>query len=124
MTFLQKLYENQQQEMIKLLKAKGLDFHSLEEKSDLTHTWGKLEFALSCIDLLIEECIEFKRTIPHRKWWSDSKPYNKEELLSELADIMIALFSVMVFLELTPMDLINAVSAKVRYNKTRKDHNR
>lgn len=101
-------------------------------RAQLDEHYGSEAGLASFLEMLghtLEECIEFKRCFPRKSWTdSASKPSpfidsaQRQEALSEAADVVLTLLATFTAGEFTADEIIDAIVRKVQYNLERSDH--
>ena len=123
-SFFQVIIKHQFNKQVKLI-AKTEEKHGSPIKN-----WTGGDFALDILDHLIEEVIELKQELP-RKWWKDERDLAKKlldvdskersRMLAEYADVFIHYINFAVYMDISALELVNALSSKLEYNEKRPD---
>lgn len=96
---------------------------------NVASTWLPLHFGINMLDNVIEECVEAKRLIRLRKWWTkigdleanyaqlaDPASDLRKELACELADIFIQFINALIYFGITPDEFMAHLADKMKLN--------
>lgn len=90
------------------------------------HNYPSVDSFNNALAYVIEEVVEVKKELTNGAYrykpFKPSVPINRDALASELADLYITTMNVLALSGLEAEIIVNAVEAKLAYNKTRTDH--
>ena len=107
---------------------------SMPSPMNISQGWYPIHFGVNMLDNVIEECIEAKRLIKARKWWTPSERIienaealntpgpTREELVEELCDIQIQFLNALVYFSVSPEEFAKALLAKMEKNNPDNAH--
>ncbi len=96
---------------------------------NIAQSWLPVHYGVNMLDNIIEECVEAKRLIKARKWWTnrqslvtnineleDPDTEVRQELVRELNDVFVQFLNTLVWLNIDSMEFVNHLQAKLLEN--------
>lgn len=100
----------------------------IKTPNNIAFSWLPTHFGVNMLDNIIEECIEVKRLIKARKWWtSNTKLVSniaevntptplRTEVVEELADVLIQYINTLYYLGVSENELEAILNQKLNLN--------